>query len=1116
MGSFNNLFQQLPPNNDGKDFERLSKWVLETSPQYRSLVDKVWLWDEWPDKWGRDTGIDIVVRTKNNEYWAVQCKAYDPEYSVTKSDIDSFIAESARPQFSYRLLIATTDRIGSNARRTIEGVTPPCSVLLRTDLDSLSIDWPNSFDDFGSAVPHVPWKPKPHQNEALENIVCGMQTSDSGKVIMPCGSGKTLVALWASERLKSQSTLVLVPSISLMKQTIGEWALNSNEPMTYLAVCSDSQVTAEERSDSIVSSASDVPYPVTTEPETIARYLDSGGKKVVFSTYQSSPSVSEAQKIANASEFDLVIADEAHRCAGRVSKTFSTVLDNSKIAASKRIFMTATPRYFTARITKEAGAEDIEIASMDDPEQFGDTLYSLSFSQAISDDLLCDYQVVVMGIDDETVKAYAENGQLVTLDGETITDARVLASQIGMAKSMKKHDLQRVLTFHNRIKTASEFANSFVDVIDWMPDEDIPSGLINSEHVSGQMNAGERNSRLSKLRHLDEIDRCLVTNARCLAEGVDVPTLDAVGFMEPKSSQIDIVQAVGRVMRTAKGKTVGTIVIPVFIDTNDDPDAVLKDSASVTVWQVIKAIRSHDEEIAEILDQLRRESGRAGTSITQDDFGDKIIFDLPTTVDVDFSSKLSTRIVELATSSWEYGFGQLMKFVDRKGHARVPGKHIEDGFRLGYWVNDNRGYYKTGKLNQYRIDLFESLGDVWVWNQLDADWLEKFEELKAFAEEHGHCRVPTTNRSLRSWLRTVRNNYKNKTLDKERITLLENLPQWGWNPHIDRWEANYDVLVRYVNRVGNARPNFLHKEAGENIGNWVATQRNFYAKNTLSQKRIDLLEALPGWTWHARDGKWLDNFEALKRYVERFEDCSPDRSSEYDGLNIGTWIGTQRTAYKKGDMDSNRIRLLESLPCWEWDQRSSSLTSDWLKKFEELKAFAEKHGHCRVPNTNRSLRSWLFTVRNNYENKTLDKERITLLENLPQWVWSPRLDSWWTNYNKLKAFAEENGNCNVPTSSSLRAWIHQQIGRYRREKLENERIDLLEALSGWKWVIKKEVKTRDWLSFDEARAIVRQQDFKSIRDYKAWTERPMNIPGRPDVVYRNDGYNGMPDYLGYG
>ena len=323
MGSFTNLIQQLPLNNDGKDFERLSKWILETAPQYKSLVEQVWLWDEWPDKWGPDTGIDIVVRTKEHEYWAVQCKAYDPEYFITKSDIDSFVAESARSQFSYRLLIATTDRIGSNARRTIEGVTPPCGMLLRTDLDSLSIDWPNSFDDFASAAPHVPWTPKPHRNEALENIVNGLRTSNRGKVIMPCESGKTRVGLWASERLKSQSVLVLVPSISLLKQTIGEWSENSNEPMTYLAVCSDSQVTAEESSDSIVSSASDVPFPVTTDPEHIARYLGSAGKKVVFSTYQSSPSLSEAQRIASSSKFDLVIADEAHRCAGRVSKTFS-------------------------------------------------------------------------------------------------------------------------------------------------------------------------------------------------------------------------------------------------------------------------------------------------------------------------------------------------------------------------------------------------------------------------------------------------------------------------------------------------------------------------------------------------------------------------------------------------------------------------------------------------------------------------------------------------------------------------------------------------------------------------------------------------------------------------
>jgi hypothetical protein len=325
--------------------------------------------------------------------------------------------------------------------------------------------------------------------------------------------------------------------------------------------------------------------------------------------------------------------------------------------------------------------------------------------------------------------------------------------------------------------------------------------------------------------------------------------------MEPKSSQIDIVQAVGRVMRTAKGKPVGTIVIPVFIDTNDDPDVVLKDSAFDTVWQVIKAIRSHDEEIAEILDQLRRESGRTGTSITRDDFGDKIIFDLPAAVNVDFSSKLSTRIVELTTSSWEYGLGKLIKFIDRVGNALVPHNYVEDDFNLGSWVSHRRTEYGRGgrgKLTQLQIDELNELG--FVWDRLQHAWDEGVSYLKQYIDRVGNALVPgkhiEDDFNLGRWVKTRRMEYGRGKLTQLQIDELNELG-FVWDVLQHAWDERVSYLKQYIDRVGNALVPARHIEDDFNLGSWVSSRRMEYGRGKLTQLQIDELNEL-GFVWDAR------------------------------------------------------------------------------------------------------------------------------------------------------------------------------------------------------------------------------------------------------------------------
>ena len=442
----------------------------------------------------------------------------------------------------------------------------------------------------------------------------------------------------------------------------------------------------------------------------------------MFATYQSSPQIAAAHE-GRMPRFDLAVADEAHRCAGRVGTEFATILDADQIKARRRLFMTATPRYFTPRLRREAGQLDVEVASMDDEAVFGPVLHRLTFGEAIERDLLSDYQVVVVGVDDETYRAYAERGEFVTRDGKTITDARTLAGQIGLAKTMRKYDLRRVVTFHGRIKAAREFSAEMPDVIAWMPPRARPAGALWSEHVSGAMTSGQRDRLLLRFRDLAPNERGLLSNARCLGEGVDVPSIDGVAFIDPRRSTIDIVQALGRAIRKAPDKKVGTIVLPVFVSEDEDPDQVLDESAFKHVWDVLKALRAHDEALGEELDELRR---RLGARRSPPRRPGKIKLDVP-------AGRVGARVrprLQCPPRRADHRFvGVLLRAAGAVRRARGPRQGFplwrEDDYRLGIWVAHQRRFFQRGELPHDRQERLEAIPQ-WTWDPHEADWEEGF------------------------------------------------------------------------------------------------------------------------------------------------------------------------------------------------------------------------------------------------------------------------------------------------------------------------------------------------------------------------------------------------------
>jgi superfamily II DNA or RNA helicase len=1035
----------------GRQWERLCAWFLAHDPGYRSLLRRVWLWGEWPGRWGADAGIDLVAEDMEGRLWAVQAKAYDPAYTVTKRDLDTFLSESSRPQFGFRLLMATTDLLAPNARRVVEGSEKPVGLLLRGDLERAQVEWPEHPDDLRAPAP-VPKIPRPHQQEALDAILAGFGGQERGQLIMACGTGKTLVGLWAAEALAATRTLVLLPSLSLLAQVLGEWTANASERFPFLPVCSDPTVRGE---DEWVSTTADLGFPVTTDPAEIAAFLRRRGRRVVFSTYQSSPRIAEAQALDRVPGFDLVIADEAHRTAGETSTDFATILDSDSIRAKRRLFMTATPRFFTGRVLKAAEEADLEVASMDDEARYGPVFHRLTFGEAISRDLLSDYRVVIVGVDDPTVHQMAQEARLVRLEGsDARTDARTLAAHIGLAKTMRRFDLRRTITFHGRVKGARDFASRLPQVVAWMPADQAPEGSLWAEHVSGEMPTGQRTTRLQRLRHLGPGERGVLSNARCLAEGVDVPTLDGVAFIDPKGSQTDIVQAVGRAIRKAEDKTLGTIVLPVFIEHSDDPERALEASAFKPVWAVLRALRDQDERLAEELDAMRRGLRPAGLT---NRLPGKVSLDLPDTVGLGFVSALRTRLVEAATASWESWYGLLGRFIGREGHARVPQRHTEDGARLGVWVAKQRRDHAWGVLEPARVARLEAIPG-WQWEEREARWADALEALRLFATREGHARVPRGWKEgdipLGAWVTIQRMEHRNGGLSRERQAALEAVPGWEWEPTDAAWERAFGLLVGFVEREGHSRVPTGHREQGFRLGGWVQTQRGRRARGSLPDSQAQRLAALPDWSWDINSDQWEQGYERLVAFTRREGHAQVPIDHLEDGVRLGHWLFKQRQAWKAGRLGEERALRLEVLPGWVWEPREAW----WEEGYRVLSGFAAREGHAQVPGHfmegDFPLGQWVLVQRMAYKAGKVTAARIDLLERLPGWSWQPRDDRWERGFAMLEEHVRREGHARVPQLAvvngfRLGSWVTKQRTNHRNGTLSADRAARLEALPGW-------------------------------------------------------------------
>ena len=812
--------------------------------------------------------------------------------------------------------------------------------------------------------PVTRWAPLPHQKEAIEKITAGLKEADRTTAVMACGSGKTLVALWAAEAQNPKTVLVLVPSLALLSQTLPDWCKQTSwgKRFRYLCVCSDASVDRPAKdADEYALNQTDLEFTVTTDAKEVKKFLglNKDGVNVIFSTYQSAEVVAEGLK---GQTVDLGIFDEAHKTTGDKEGLFAFGLSDKNIRIKKRLFLTATPRHY--KLNKRDKDGDFQVVSMSDETVYGKVSYRLPFSSAVAAGIIVPYKVIIsVSLNKEVDAELLRRGSTRVRRDEI--QAKWVANQIALKRAIEKTGASKIITFHSRVNLAEEFAGDSARGFK----EHVKGFEV--FHVNGGQNAADRKALLEDFK---ASPRGLITNARCLTEGVDVPAVDMVAFVDPRKSKIDIAQAAGRAMRQSKAtnKKLGYIVVPLFIEQKkgETEAQAFTRSGFDEVAEVLGAMLESDDDLVDTIEKMQEARGR-GDKFNPRQLHEKIEVIGPA-INLDkLTQSIDVEILERLGVSWDRWFGLMQIFSKTNGHCRVPYDMSSEGQKLGLWVNNQR--YKRKILTPVQIRRLDGIG--FSWEPQTESWDAAFAALLEYCKREGHCRAPrgtiVNGIKLGSWIYNQRS-FKNR-LTTERIKLLDSVG-FSWDPFGEEWDKSYDVLRRYYEREGHCRVPKQCIFENMKLGTWVHSQRQ--KQNSLTNEQISSLDGI-GFSWEPQTESWDAAFAALLEYCKREGHCRAPRGTIVNGIKLGSWIYNQRSF--KNRLTTERIKLLDSVG-FSWDP----FGEEWDKSYDVLRRYYEREGHCRVPQRcifeNMKLGAWVSKQRQ--KKSALPAQRIQSLKKI--------------------------------------------------------------------------------------------------------------------------------------
>lgn len=806
----------------GTLFEKIAQIYFKNEPTYKNLFSDVWLLNEVPEEYAipkKDTGVDLVARNEaTGDLTAIQAKFYDNK--IYKRHIDSFLAELGKSYYSDGIIVYSLDSLSSNADEAINQLSKPVAQIGLSDLRNSQVDWESFIPSRPNEVKvkNVK-KTRPYQNEAIDLTINYFQEHDRGQLIMAPGTGKTFTSLKLVEKMAKQTNketfnvLYLVPSIQLLSQTLIGWNNDTELSMHSFAVTSDRNASKKKNADEL--SAKDIGFPATTDSEKLLsnyKKIENNQRDltVVYSTYQSIEVLHEAQE-KGFPEFDIIICDEAHRTTGakalgEEASVFTRVHNNNYIKASKRLYQTATPKIYGTDAKQKAEDSSIVLSSMDNKDIYGEEIFRLGFGQAVSNDILTDYKVMVLAVDEKVIQ---KDMQKVLSDSENGLDVDDVSKLIGVWNGLMKRSsvdkdavfegkpMQRAISFINTINNSKKISSQFNEVVnEYLDGNESIQQSINVRHVDGMMNTLEKKEALDWLSEdFAEDETRVLSNVKFLTEGIDVPNLDAVIFLAPKKSQVDIVQAVGRIMRKFKDKEYGYIILPIVIPEGTTPESILDNNKKYeAVWQILNALRSVDERFSAMINKLELNRKKPEN---MDVIG---IGEAPSDEEVGNASIIGDRDENVYQTSLELDWGEIenaiyAKVVKKVGDRRYLEDWSEDVAKIAQRHIEQITIMIRDENSQTAIEFDKFL------KSLQHNINESIDEKQAIEMLAQHLITAPIFEALFGEYSFVNNNPVSEAMDK----IVEELSKFGgFNKEQDELKEFYDSVKLRAEGIDNA------------------------------------------------------------------------------------------------------------------------------------------------------------------------------------------------------------------------------------------------------------------------------------------------------------------------
>ncbi len=1022
----------------GKIFEVFAKYYFLLSPTEQGSFKNAWLFDEVPTEikhklnlGNQDYGVDLILEDIDNQLFVVQCKFKNDETSKLNWSADKIANLFAFcPNADGYIVFSNVADIDNISKTRHEKFTfYSISNLLEIETDTFI----NIYNDLTShkLAEKVFFLPKKHQEEAIQDCVDFFEIESRGQLILPCGAGKTLTALWIKERLVVKNTLVLVPSLALLRQIKNDWKKQRKTNFKYLCVCSESDIDSDNI-DTVLTHTYEIDVHVTTNANEIKQFLfKDDTEKVIFSTYHSLSAIEKAIEKTNF-EFDFIFCDEAHKTAGIGMNKFSLVHDNTKIPSKRRLYATATPRIVKESIKKKLG-DDLKYAyDMNDPSVFGEEFYRMTFKKAIEEGILVDYKIIAIGVNSEELKQFIDQRRYV----ESKASADEVANNYALERVMTNYNANHALTFHSRVKYAEDFSHRHKKVFKH----------VHAFSVSGEQSTNHRNRVLNDFKNSD---KAIVSNARCLTEGVDVPVIDLVYFCDPKNSKVDIVQAVGRALRKKEGKKIGLVVVPIYHTEKENVEESISESSFKNLIQVIRSLCDQDERLQEEINLLAFGKGERQSKrldIISANFTEKQDIVLLEGFEDKLRKSLFDQIVDKTSNNWDIWFMELRVFLDENDKTYPTEKNNSE---LHSWVAQMRNRKKNGTLKNDEIRKLNQID--FIWDMHEWKWNDMYSKLVEYAENNDFEPDKENNSELYSWYGTQKNHIKQQILRTDRADKIKKII-FNQAASKNKWESSYDKLVEFRKDNPDKWPAYIRKDKNSEqtkLSVFCQTIRQRYRENTLENYWFDKMSDID-FNFEGKSDNWLESYSKIKDLLGEKKSVSPNEI----GNNAYSWIIRHKKEFEEGKLDENKTKLIEELKLYRFFET-------WEQTLDKVRMWSVQNGKLPTKVSNKELYIWLMSQRTVYKKGNLNNTQIQLIKSIGFDLEGLGLEAneqkWLEQFNEYKKFITENNRePSLVNENKLYVWAQTQralkAGTLRnRLDISKEREDLLNSIN-FSWI----------------------------------------------------------------